>query len=118
MAEIKRTFLDPNVLQAVAATSLTSGTHTLDFGAQDGATLLIVTPETGVTVTIEKGNGIQGAGADLEIEAASAVVLESMKFKNMTGANRGRVVVSTDGAATVAAYVLARPWNKPAGTEA
>lgn len=57
------------------------------------------------TVTVHKGNGLQGV-SDLEYSVAAGkialIVLESGKFKNVSGDDKGKVIISGAAALKVA----------------
>lgn len=61
------------------------------------------------TVTIKKGNGLQGT-ADYAVSVAASgkrcVVIESGKFKNVSGDNKGKIVITGTADVKVACVVL------------
>lgn len=62
-----------------------------------------------VTVTVHKGDGI-AAVVDLEVTVAASsfahLHLDSARFKCLSGENRGKVLLSTSGAVSMAALVI------------
>ena len=97
-----------------AATAMTSATDgcTVDYtGKEDGKILLILesTAEATVKAKILAGNGLQGT-EDLEITLASGdkkcIVVESGKFVNVYGDNKGKLIVNGGTAIKVAAVEL------------
>lgn len=68
------------------------------------------TAETAGTLTIKKGNGIQGVADNVITIAAGktvAINLESGCYKNVSGDNKGRVIMT--GAATIKVAVIKLP---------
>ena len=98
---------------AVAAVDVTSGALiTADVADQK---LLLVAENTDQTteqtVTVKKGDGLQGTtdlALVIPIGEIHCVVLESMKYKNMTGTNKGKIIV-TGSAATIKVAVTTLP---------
>lgn len=105
-------FLDAEDLTALTEAVATDGENTPTYGAtfafkerDDKYLLLIDNAHATVAkdVTIKAGNGIQGVN-DLVLEKLgagkfTAVTIESGRFKNVTGDNKGKVVIvgaSTD----------------------
>ncbi len=80
----------------VAATSVVDG-FKLDFMGKDFKTLILVEGGTAEgTITIKKGDGIQGAGDVTYTVGATGlfgITVDSGAFKQVTGENRGSVVV-------------------------
>ena len=64
------------------------------------------------TLTIKAGNGLQGAAGNLEISLGAGmttyVAIDSGRFKNVTGDNRGYVLL-TGGSASVKIAVFKLP---------
>ncbi len=106
---IEKTALSFNTASAVAAGVLTDGTGRIAYDADD-AKILILFENTSdadpMTVTVKKGNGLQGT-ADLAVtipkEETHAVVVESGKYVNTSGSDKGYLVFTAD-----ASYVKAR----------
>lgn len=84
---------------------------TIDFEGEDEKTLILFnnTAETAGTATIMKGDGIQGV-ADVKVDVPSgfsSMVLESGSFKQLTGTNKGSVLIKPSAATiTIAAIEL------------
>ena len=81
------------------------------FDTDDAKTLILIENAGGETATavIHKGDGIQGvADMEVEIEAGATVciVVESMKFKNMSGENKGNVLITGSANLKVGCVVL------------
>lgn len=99
--EIKPVKLELNALSGAvtkeAPTSAADG-FSIPYTGMDVKTVLLVDGGTaGGTVTVKKGNGIQGV-ADTEaftisVNEERAIVLESGKFKHVSGENKGKVIV-------------------------
>lgn len=105
MADVKRG-TDYPVLKLNEASEVTavskSGAFTCELTGGDYKTVFIMTPSATGTVTFAIGNGIQGAGADLEVDVtagkASAIVLDSGYFKNVSGTDKDCVTITPSGA--------------------
>lgn len=98
-------------MPATAALHATDGAL-VDFGAADQKILLILqngSASESKTATIKAGNGIQGV-KDFSITLAASetklVNLESGKFMNMTGVNKGKILVKGTDANVKAACVV------------
>jgi len=90
-------------------TSLTANTAaTLDYEGVDENCVLLVTATADDTLTVSKGNHIQGV-ADLALSITAnklyAIALPSMEFKNVSGTNKGFVVVTAGKSTTSVALV-------------
>ncbi len=68
----------------------------IEFSGVDGKILIVNTGTSAAKIQI--GNGIQGVGTELQIAQNKCVVLESGKFKQMSGANKGYVMVNGNAA--------------------
>lgn len=87
-----------NALTMTAATTAADG-FVIDYTKDDDKTLLIVRNDHATvaqTITIKAGNGLQGV-ADTEAFSLAAgaikvINLESGKFKNVSGTNKGKVL--------------------------
>lgn len=96
----------------VTPQALASGDkYYVDYTDDDAKTLLAFSCSSGTPkITINIGDGIQGVGENLEITLASGkttpVVIESGRFKKMTGEFKGCVEISTTGAATLLPVML------------
>lgn len=82
----------------------TDGAHfTLD-DSSDKVLLMLQGATADASVTIKAGNGIQGVN-DLTFTVASGktklICIESGRFKNMSGANKGKVIITYTGASAV-----------------
>lgn len=95
-----------------AAVDATDGAL-ITWGDRDDKMLILVqnvNTTTAKSVTIKGGNGIQG-GPDLTLEIAKSkytfVAIDSGRFKNVTGTNKGKVVITgTSVDIQVAAFKL------------
>lgn len=105
---------DVDALAMTAATTAADG-FIVDYTEQDAKILLVFlntnASSTARTATIKKGDGIQGV-ADLDSGDIAAgkyalVVIESGRFKNVSGANKGKVlIVPSHAELKMAAVVL------------
>ena len=101
-----------DAISATAATSATDGAVIDYTGKEDGRILLLLGNKAGsgsINAKILKGNGLQ-ATADLTVAVAygtqKAIVIESGKFVNVTGENKGKVIVNGSTDLTVVAIEL------------
>lgn len=75
----------------------------IDFSGRDDKMLVLLQNVTSspVTVTVKAGNGIQGV-CDLKIElagnATATLALESGRFKNVSGEDKGKVILAASAA--------------------
>lgn len=79
------------------ATALSTAGVAVDYTGKEDGRILLLLEGTG-TVTVAAGTGIQGT-EDLTatVTAAAALVLESGKYMQMEGENRGKVVLKGTG---------------------
>lgn len=91
--------LELNKAKAVQAISK-SAAFTVELTGGDYKTVFIMNGSG--TVTFAIGNGIQGAGADLEVSLTSgtpsAIVLDSGYFKNVSGEDKDCVKITPSAA--------------------
>lgn len=108
MANISRVKTERYTPKEITFTALSTSGKTIDFEGVDENTVLIFTASADdSTVTILKGDGIQGV-ADCELPKISAnkyyvLAIASSEFKNILGTNKGCVVIK--GAATTSVAV-------------
>ena len=111
---ITNTSLVLNTFAAMPATAAVEATNgALVTAAADHKMLLIAenaSADTAKTVTVKAGNGIQGI-ADLAVSLGAAttkcVVIESMKFVNTSGTNKGKILITgTDANIKIACVLL------------
>ena len=75
----------------------------IDYAARDDKMLIMLmnASESTVTVPVKAGNGRQGV-CDLKIElagaAAATLALESGRFKNVSGEDKGKVILAASAA--------------------
>ncbi|MBQ8371554.1 MAG: hypothetical protein IJX38_01260 [Clostridia bacterium] len=80
----------------VELTSAAAGTEkVIPWKDGDSKMVLVIVASAATTVTVKAGNGIQGTNDRvLDIsEGVNLVKLESGRFKNVTGINKGNIVV-------------------------
>lgn len=89
-----------DAISTTAATSATDGIGIDYTGKEDGRILLLLENShvsDSINAKVLKGNGLQGT-ADLTFAIAAgamkAIVLESGKFVNVSGANKGKIVIN------------------------
>ena len=87
--------------EASAITPFTkSAAFTVEYTGGDYKTLFMInnTGSAAATATFAVGNGIQGAGSDLVVSVpagkATAIVLDSGYFKNVSGADKDAVKIT------------------------
>lgn len=91
--------------------ALTANTNkALEWSENDAKTVLVINNGTSAasTLTVKAGNGIQGV-CDLTLqvpEGISLVKLESGRFKNVSGDNKGKIVVVSPAALSVGVAAL------------
>ena len=98
-----------NNIATPALTTLTANTDkAIDWSENDQKMILVISASSATTLTVKAGNGIQGV-ADLTLtvpEGVSLVKLESGRFKNVSGTNKGKVVVKSAGTPKVGVVAL------------
>lgn len=105
-------------MTAVANTALFTAVDAADgaefvMNSRDDKTLVLVqnSASSEGSVTVKAGNGVQGV-ADLTVSipasSTTALVLDSGRYKNVSGPDRGKVVV-LGGAATIKLGVIVLP---------
>ncbi len=100
-----------NEIAAVELEALTANTEkAVPWEGADEKNILVVqnTGSAATTLTIKAGNGIQGV-ADKTLAVAvgvSLVKLESGRFKNVSGTNKGKIVVMSAGTPKVGVVAL------------
>lgn len=98
-----------NTIAAVTLEPLTASTaKAIDWSEKDEHTVLVINADTQTNLTVKAGNGIQGV-TDLVLtvpNGVSLVKLESGRFKNVSGANKGKVIVVSTGTPSVGVVAL------------
>lgn len=92
-----------NKVAEVAFTTMTANTDTaFAWNDSDDYTLIVVTATADDTLTVKAGDGLQGVNdLSLTIPTGTSVIkLESGRFKNVTGTNKGKIVLSCGKATT------------------
>lgn len=98
-----------NEIATVEFTALTASTpKALEFSERDDKVVLVITATAATTLTIKAGNGIQGvADHTLTVPIGTSLVkLESGRFKNVTGENKGKIVVVSPSTPSVGIVAL------------
>ena len=85
-------------------------TKALEWSENDAKMVLVINNSTSAasTLTIKAGNGIQG-GCDMTLAVPKGVSLvkpESGRFKNVSGENKGKIVVVSPAALSVGVAAL------------
>lgn len=98
-----------NELATVTLEKLTTNTpKALEFTERDDKMILVISASADTTLTVKAGNGIQGV-ADLALTVPTGtnlIKLESGRFKNVTGENKGKIVVVSPGTPSVGIAAL------------
>lgn len=98
-----------NTIAEVSFEALTANTaKALDWSEKDEHSVLVINASAATDLTVKAGNGIQGV-TDLVLEVpegTSLVKLESGRFKNVSGANKGKIVVVSSGTPGVGVVAL------------
>ena len=103
-----------NEIAAVELQALTANTDTaLEWPESDEKMILVLqnTATSAATLTVKSGNGIQGVvNKALTVPASSVCVvkLDSGRFKNVSGPDKGKVILAAS-AAGVGAMALKLP---------
>lgn len=98
-----------NTIATVTLEALTANTaKAIDWSEKDEHTVLVINASAQTNLTVKAGNGIQGV-TDLVLtvpQGVSLVKLESGRFKNVSGANKGKVIVVSTGTPSVGVVAL------------
>ena len=98
-----------NEVATPTLTKLTAATATpIEFNERDDKTVLVINASAATTLTIKAGNHIQGV-SDLTVDVpvgVSLMKLESGRFINVSGDNKGKIVVSSAGTPSVGIAAL------------
>ena len=98
-----------NTIAAVTLEALTANTaKAIGWNEKDEHTVLVINAAAQTDLTVKAGNGIQGV-TDLVLtvpQGVSLVKLESGRFKNVSGANKGKVIVVSTGTPSVGVVAL------------
>lgn len=96
----------------VQAVDATSGAELTMAAGDDKYLILVQNAATSAkSVTIKKGNGLQGVAdltKSLEESSYTALVIESGHFKNVSGDDKGKVII-TGGSADIKVAVFKLP---------
>ena len=98
-----------NTIAAVTLEALTASTaKAIDWSEKDEHTVLVINASAQTDLTVKAGNGIQGV-TDLVLtvpKGVSLVKLESGRFKNVSGANKGKGYRRLTGTPSVGVVAL------------
>lgn len=98
-----------NTIAAVTLEALTASTaKAIDWSEKDEHAVLVINASAQTDLTVKAGNGIQGV-TDLALtvpKGVSLVKLESGRFKNVSGANKGKVIVVSTGTPSVGVVAI------------
>lgn len=98
-----------NTIVNVSPEALTANTaKAIAWNQKDEHVTLVISADAATNLTVKAGNGIQGV-TDLVLtvpKGISLVKLESGRFKNVSGDNKGKIVVVSTGTPSVAAVAI------------
>lgn len=98
-----------NEIAKVEMTALTAKSDkAIEWKEGDDKMILVIQAEAATTLTVKAGNGIQGvADHTLTVPVGiSLIKLESGRFKNVSGDNKGKIIVNAAAAASVGVVAL------------
>ena len=98
-----------NTIAEVTLEALTANTaKAIGWNEKDEHTVLVINAAAQTDLTVKAGNGIQGV-TDLVLtvpKGVSLVKLESGRFKNVSGTNKGKVIVVSTGTPSIGVVAL------------
>ena len=93
-----------NEIATPTLVALVAGEDTpIEFDGRDDKMVLVINATAACKLTVKAGNGIQGV-SDLTLDVAKGVnllKLESGRFKNVSGENKGKIVLNSTGTPSV-----------------
>lgn len=98
-----------NELATPALTALVANTDTeVEFNERDDMAVLVINAAAATDLTVKAGNGLQGVNPlTLTVpKGVSLLKLESGRFKFVSGAHKGKIVVSSTGTPSVGIVAL------------
>ena len=98
-----------NEIATVELEALTANTDkAIEWKEGDDKMILVIVATEATTLTVKAGNGIQGvADKVLTVPVGTSLVkLESGRFKNVSGTNKGKIVVQSAGTPKVGVVAL------------
>lgn len=102
------------ISENVAFTAINTTAQALAFGTKDEKTAVVLKNQdsASVTVTFEKGDGY-AATTDLSVtvpsESTCFICLDSARFKNLSGDNKGKIRLKASKASVITAAVIELP---------
>ena len=109
VAVTKQTTTKPNTVTKYTWTSLSAGdSAVIDADYKDERTIILVknaSTSDEAVITKKHGNGYGGVNdmtASIAKSTEHAFTLDSTIFKNVSGTNKGKIVISTDKAISIA----------------
>lgn len=116
MADLTSNILERNVaLELTEAEAITTEGVTIDYDNKSCGKILILISNSGEgpkKATIVKGDSLQGT-EDLEISVTNSktvgIVIESGKFENVSGENKGKVVIKGEDTESLKAQIIELP---------
>ena len=98
-----------NAIATPALTALVANTEkAIEWPEADEKMVLVISATAATKLTVRAGNSIQGV-ADLTVDVpqgVSLLKLESGRFKNVTGDNKGKIVIISVGTPSVGVAAL------------
>lgn len=98
-----------NEIATVELEALTTSTDkAIEWKDGDDKMILVIVATAATTLTVKAGNGIQGVSDKvLTVPVGTSLVkLESGRFKNVSGTNKGKIVVQSAGTPKVGVVAL------------
>lgn len=98
-----------NEIATVELEALTVSTDkAIEWKEGDDKMILVIVATEATTLTVKAGNGIQGVSDKvLTVPVGTSLVkLESGRFKNVSGTNKGKIVVQSAGTPKVGVAAL------------
>lgn len=98
-----------NEIATVELEALTASTDkAIEWKDGDDKMILVIVATAATTLTVKAGNGIQGVSDKvLTVPVGTSLVkLESGRFKNVSGTNKGKIVVRSPGTPKVGVVAL------------
>lgn len=110
VAVTKQTTTKPNTVTKYTWTSVAAGSRAvIDSDYKDERTIILVKTATAGDIVIKHGNGYGGVNDITKAIAASeeyAFTLDSTIFKNVSGSNKGKIVIESDGTSAFSIAVI------------
>lgn len=98
-----------NEIATPELTALVASADTpIEHNDRDDKTILVISAGSACKLTVKAGNGIQGT-ADMTVDVPkgiSLLKLDSGRFRNVSGDNKGKIVLNSTGTPSVGIAVM------------